>query len=107
MMRPTYNNIATMRFGILTAVDLAPKPANGQGMHWNCICDCGGKVIARSKDLRNGNTASCGCLKTGTGGRYRKPVLDINRPWRKEDHVENGWLVLIGENAPVGAGATI
>lgn len=106
-MRPPYKNIATMRFGILTAIDLAPKPPNGQGMHWNCRCDCGRRTVARSKDLCNGNTASCGCLKPRTGRERKAPALDINRPWRKEDHVDNGWLVLIGENAPVGAGATI
>ena len=107
MSHGNIKNIATMRFGILTVVDLAPKPSTGQGMHWNCICDCGGKVVARSKDLRNGNTASCGCLKPRTGRKRSEPALDINRPWRKEDHVDNGWLVLIGENALVGAGATI
>lgn len=30
---------------------------------WNCICDCGNKVVVRGADLKSGNTKSCGCFK--------------------------------------------
>jgi hypothetical protein len=30
--------------------------------HWLCLCSCGNKVIVSGKNLRNGNTKSCGCL---------------------------------------------
>ncbi len=82
-------NLTGQRFGILTAISVAEKPSNGQGVHWLCKCDCGGEIVARQKDMRNGNTASCGCIryrkgmKNGTPGRTGMVALDISRPWRK------------------------
>lgn len=31
---------------------------------WKCRCVCGNVFIATGKDIRNGSTKSCGCLKT-------------------------------------------
>lgn len=30
---------------------------------FNCVCDCGNKVIVTGKNLRSGHTRSCGCLQ--------------------------------------------
>lgn len=30
---------------------------------WECVCDCGTKIIVRLGNLRSGNTESCGCLQ--------------------------------------------
>lgn len=30
---------------------------------WNCICDCGNKVIVSGSNLKKGNTKSCGCYR--------------------------------------------
>lgn len=86
-------NLVGQRFGILTVTALASKPEGGQGQHWSCTCDCGAVTVKRGKDLNNGNTASCGCLKsgkgqggsTGKGWRKGKPSLNVARPWRKGD----------------------
>ena len=32
--------------------------------HYSCVCDCGGKIIPHKHNLRNGNTKSCGCLRS-------------------------------------------
>ena len=29
---------------------------------WKCICDCGNETIVYQKNLKSGNTKSCGCL---------------------------------------------
>jgi len=31
---------------------------------WQCICDCGNKIVVPAGALKSGNTKSCGCLKT-------------------------------------------
>jgi hypothetical protein len=99
-------NITGQRYGILTAISLVDRPMNGQGAEWLCRCDCGKDHIARAKDLRYGNTASCGCLKNAKGhglpGRKRRPALDINRPWRKDEQIDDRWLVLVGANVLPG-----
>lgn len=35
----------------------------GQGIYWNCTCECGNKTIVLGQKLRNGHTKSCGCLQ--------------------------------------------
>ncbi len=57
------------RFGRLTVVREAERPANGHPskIYWQCQCDCGNVIIMDVDSLRSGNTKSCGC--------YRKEVL--------------------------------
>jgi len=31
--------------------------------HWRCQCECGNETIVLGKNLKKGNTRSCGCLK--------------------------------------------
>lgn len=30
---------------------------------WECLCSCGNTTYVRSRDLKNGHTKACGCLK--------------------------------------------
>lgn len=48
-------------FSRLTVVERVKEP--GIIVKWKCVCLCGKIVIARSPDLRSGNTKSCGCYK--------------------------------------------
>lgn len=89
-------DVTGMRFGILTALGYSHS-SEGQGSVWRFRCDCGNETLARLKDVRHGNTASCGCKKLRTGFKINQPAFDINRPWRKQDAVDEHWLVLIGE----------
>ena len=50
------------RFGILTVIGRADRPAQGGELRWVCRCDCGNTVIAKGSHLRGGNYTSCGCL---------------------------------------------
>lgn len=34
----------------------------GRVARWRCLCDCGREAFVRGKDLRTGNTVSCGCF---------------------------------------------
>lgn len=57
------------RFGRLTVISEAP--ASKGGRRWNCRCECGGEITARSGDLRRGKYVSCGCAKKERVATYR------------------------------------
>lgn len=49
-------------FGKLVVISDAPSTKAGRAM-WLCECECGKSVLVSGKELRSGNTKSCGCLK--------------------------------------------
>lgn len=49
------------RFGRLVVVGRAGSSKN-KSILWECICDCGNRVIKDGVNLRCGDTKSCGCL---------------------------------------------
>lgn len=48
--------------GRLTVVAFERKAADGSSI-WRCACDCGAMVGVIARNLRSGNTKSCGCLR--------------------------------------------
>lgn len=50
------------KFGRLTVLAAAPSAPNYL-KRWRCRCDCGGEAVVLQGALRNGQTASCGCLQ--------------------------------------------
>ena len=57
------------RYGSLTIIGRAPDQEHcaGRQAWWDCLCDCGQRIILRGCDIRAGKAAhSCGC------GRRRK-----------------------------------
>jgi len=70
-----WENIAGQRFGRLVA--LRRVGTNRTGMtQWECFCDCGHTTIVLKAALKNGHTASCGCLHQEVirkHGAYRSP----------------------------------
>ena len=69
-------DIAGQRFGRLVAV----RVAQSKPRKWLCRCDCGNDTVVLTRDLRNGNTTSCGCRKKDyedlTGERFGKLVAE-------------------------------
>lgn len=55
-------NLLYERFGNLVVIDEAPNKDNGRTA-WLCQCDCGNTKIVGTKELRSGETKSCGCLR--------------------------------------------
>ena len=70
-------DLTGQKFGFLTVIERAE---NKRGVRWKCKCDCGNETIVNSRDLKSGNTKSCGCLKSN--GEYKISQLlrenDIN-----------------------------
>lgn len=59
------NNLVGMKFGRLTVVSLSSDRGNGKKpvTKWNCVCECGNKVVVTTNALKTGHTVSCGCKK--------------------------------------------
>lgn len=54
-------DMAGMKFGRLLVVRLRGRRIDGL-LIWECLCDCGKPVDVVGKQLRRGQTQSCGCL---------------------------------------------
>jgi hypothetical protein len=72
-------DLTGLTFGRLTVVWFAGIDQAGKAT-WNCLCECGSTVVARSNNLTTGNTNSCGCVhreeltrRNTTHGRNRSP----------------------------------
>lgn len=61
----THKDIKGMKFGRLTAIEEVYS-IRGRAF-WLFRCECGNSVIASGKDVRSGNTKSCGCKKGENG----------------------------------------
>lgn len=62
-------------YGKLTVLQVSRKGESGE-VYWDCVCNCGNKIVVRGAFLRKGKTTSCGCDKLPyideTGKRYGK-----------------------------------
>jgi hypothetical protein len=58
-------DITGNKYGYLTALSLSGKAKNGVTV-WECQCDCGNTINARSDLLRAGRIKSCGCFRKTT-----------------------------------------
>ena len=77
------------KFGRLYVVSQAPRTYQTM---WNCICDCGKKVIVGGQYLREGHTKSCGCLREELRPTYAKKRNNKgeNNPRAKSSKSKNG-----------------
>jgi hypothetical protein len=57
-----FENLSGRRFGKLLLLSGAGRTEKNE-LQWECLCDCGANVIVRGRNLRGGNTKSCGCLQ--------------------------------------------
>lgn len=61
MGRHIQADLTGQRYGRLTVIGRAPN--QGRKVAWNCVCDCGNKVVVQSFNLIFGYTGSCGCYR--------------------------------------------
>lgn len=70
------------RFGRALAVEHLGVESSGY-QWWGCVCDCGTRFAARSRELVRGHTQSCGCLARErmreSGGWNRLPYGHASR----------------------------
>lgn len=60
---PFYKDITGQRFGKLVAIERI-KRENSRTYYWKCLCDCGRYCEKELQYLMNGDTQSCGCLRS-------------------------------------------
>ena len=72
---PKFIDITGQTFGRLFVIEQTADRIWGQ-VTWNCKCSCGNTTTVTSRDLRCGDTRSCGCMKTELhASRLRKHGL--------------------------------
>jgi len=59
------------KFGRLTVLREAERPAGSPFSHWQCKCECGKKIVVRGVCLNDGNSQSCGCSRQVEGFNAR------------------------------------
>ena len=57
-----FNDLTGQKFGRLTVIERVENAKDGQAC-WLCKCECGNTKRVKARDLRRGNTRSCGCLQ--------------------------------------------
>lgn len=57
-----YIDITGRKFGRLTSVSVVYKNKYNEE-YWNCVCDCGNKVVVRKSHLLQGKIVSCKCFQ--------------------------------------------
>lgn len=93
-------------YGYLTVIERAEN--NGSRAAWKCKCKCGQEVVVTGKLLRQGQTRSCGCLKSEIlvqrniergggsliGQRFGKLTVIKEGQWivRKNGHRDRTWI---------------
>ena len=74
-----------VRAGRLTAVQCVGRDEQNY-LLWRCVCDCGRECVARGKDIRSGNTQSCGCLASEVRAKQGKLNKRHGRTYSPEWH---------------------
>ena len=77
------SNIHGQQFGKLVALEYDHSDKNGNAI-WKCKCDCGAELFVAAKDLKTGNTKSCGCYRKQfavTNGATVERTADYER-WK-------------------------
>ena len=67
MTAHNFIDITGVRFGRLVAISQGER-INKKVARWNCVCDCGKRVVVEGKSLRHNMTKSCGCLHSSALG---------------------------------------
>jgi 5-methylcytosine-specific restriction endonuclease McrA len=83
MAKEKNTKLIGQKFGRLTVISKAPSIPGGQTIKrlwgaWNCQCDCGNFIVAKTMHLNRGGIKSCGCIISKYGVKY-KPGQKFHR----------------------------
>jgi len=89
-MHKNTKNLINQKFEKLTVIEYVGKQDRREGVFWNCLCECGNKVIVHRKELSNGDSKSCGCIKVQT---------NHNNHWKGYEELSKDFYSSIKRNA--------
>jgi hypothetical protein len=89
-MHKNTKNLINQKFEKLTVIEYVGKQDRREGVFWNCLCECGNKVIVHRKELSNGDSKSCGCIKVQT---------NYNNHWEGYEELSKDFYSSIKRNA--------
>lgn len=69
-------DLTNQKFGKLTVLEYAGSHRHRS--QWKCICECGNTTIVGQQELINGDTLSCGCLRSSYGEHRIEQLLQSN-----------------------------
>lgn len=75
-------------FGHLTVLEKGQGKVQGV-LYWKCQCSCGAVVNVPSRNLREGRTISCGCIKSKGEEKIAKWLFEHNIKFQKEKSFKN------------------
>lgn len=81
--RATINEVGN-RYGKLLVLRLDTDAKKSGGAKWICRCDCGNIVSVLGKTLRQGQTLSCGCIKSLGEAKIQKWLEEKALSFKKE-----------------------
>lgn len=70
-------NLTGQHFGKLTAIEKIGQDNNHNNL-WKCQCECGNYTTVRATSLNQGETLSCGCLKSSGNAFISKFLMKKN-----------------------------
>ncbi|BAZ71379.1 hypothetical protein NIES4106_61760 (plasmid) [Fischerella sp. NIES-4106] len=83
-MTKPFEDLSGQIFGKLTVKGISHRhkhPSNCISIVWDCFCECGNTVKVFGKDLKKGNTLSCGCFKLTHGLKHGLTNTPTYRCW--------------------------
>lgn len=89
-------DLTNKKFGYLTVISRAADKVDKNGNKiacWNCKCDCGKEIVAIGRNLKSGNTKSCGHLVADTMSKNMKK-------YNKFVECENYYIGYTNNNVP-------
>ena len=60
----SFQDLTGQKFGMLEVISFAAKQPTSR---WHCRCECGRSSVVESRNLKTGNTKSCGCKRSAVG----------------------------------------
>lgn len=78
---PKALNLTGQKYGRLTVIEKQPVRDKYKKVVWKCVCDCGAVVMVNTKNIRTGNTTSCGCYHRDLITKHGMRNTSVYRTW--------------------------